>query len=178
MDDWFAYFGRLGRLAKVAVSIVVKPSGTSRPVSRGVRTMATDSGSPKVRATWLTMLNDELRLIDETEILPIDGDVDFDKETLHGVASLEDRKLYTYAENLEERSARMLVDARYTRDGADAKERLIRKSYEMSLKSGIVRDLLWSNLKDEFDLWAPQLYVGLRKGWIVVSGRREPEEKK
>jgi hypothetical protein len=134
--------------------------------------MSDDSDRPKVRATWHSMLKDELQMIDSSEVYNPDGEVDENAETVLGTAPVEDQKLFTYAEKLEERATRMLVDARYTREGSEEKERLVRKSFEMTMKSGIVRDILWANLKDEFDCWAPHLYIGIRKDWVVVSGKR------
>jgi hypothetical protein len=74
---------------------------------------------------------------------------------------------------LEEQATRMLVDARYTREGSEEKERMVSKSFELTVKSGLLRDMLWTNIKDQFDCWAPHLYVGIRKGYVVVTGRRE-----
>jgi hypothetical protein len=130
------------------------------------------SDDSKVRATWHSMLKEELSLIDEHDLINPDAEVDDQHETVVGVAPIEDQKMYTYAERLEEKATRILVDARFTRDGSTERERLTRKSFEMTIKSQIVRDILWANLKDEFDLWAPHLYVGLRKDFVVVSGNK------
>lgn len=131
-----------------------------------------NSDAPQIRTTWHSMLKEELGMIDQTDLINPDAEVDNTLETVLGVAPVEDQSLFTYAEKLEEKATRILVDARYTREGLAEKERLVRKSFEMTLKSGIVRDILWANLKDEFDCWAPHLYIGLRKDFLVVSGKR------
>lgn len=133
--------------------------------------MTNDTGRRNI--TWLSMLKDSLSLIGESDLINPDGEVDEQSETILGVAPLEDQKLFTYAEKLEEQATRMIVDARFCREGTDEKEKMARKSYELTLKSGLCRDMLWTNLKDEFDCWAPHLYIGLRKDFVVVSGRRK-----
>ena len=139
--------------------------------------MTNDSDAPNVRITWLAMLKDSLSMISEDELLNPEGEVDESSETILGVAPLEERRRFTYAERLEEEATRMLVDARFTREDSKEKQRLVKKSFELTMKSGLLRDMMWTNIKDQFDCWAPELYVGIRKGFVVVSGRRTEEKK-
>jgi len=131
-----------------------------------------DSGNGRVRTTWLAMLKDSLSMIDESELYNPDNDVDESVDTVLGTAPLEERRMLTYAERLEEQATRMLVDARYSREGSEEKEKMVRKAFELTAKSSLLRDMMWANLKDQFDCWAPHLYIGLRKDFVVVTGKR------
>ena len=134
--------------------------------------MSDDRDDRKSQTTWLAMLNDSLSMISEDELLQPDGEIDEATETVLGVAPLIEQRRFTYAEKLEEQATRMIVDARFTREGSDEKEKMVRKSFELTMKSSLLRDMLWTNLKDQFDCWAPHLYIGLRKDYVVVTGRR------
>jgi len=127
----------------------------------------------QVRATWFDFLRSELGMIAYDELIdPEIEQQDTDKPV--GRAPMEDRRLYTYSEKLEEKSARTLVDARFCRN-AEEREGLMEKAYEYNIKAGIAREIMWSNLKDEFHLWDPSVYVGLRKDFVVVSGIQKKE---
>lgn len=122
------------------------------------------------RGTWFNMLKIELGMIGE-ENLVNPGAPPQEHETVLGIATSLDQRLFTYAEKTDERSTRTLVDARYCQD-EDERTRLFNKAYELSIKAGIAKDLLWCNLKDEFGMWDANKYVGLRKDFVVVAGPR------
>lgn len=135
-----------------------------------------DSDAAKTsRTTWFSLLREELTLIDDKDCVDPHGEVDEQVEVVHGIASLEERRLFTYALRLEEMSARLMVDARFCRGGQEERQRLLARAYEADVKAKVVREVLWADVMDEFGCWAPDRYVGLRSGFTVVSGRRTKE---
>lgn len=122
------------------------------------------------RGTWFNMLKIELSMIDDGDLVD-PGAEPAPHEAMVGVATELDKRLFTYAEKTEEKSTRTLVDARFCRD-EEEQRRLFNRAYELSIKADIAKNLLWCNLKDEFNLWDSALYVGLRRDFVVVKGER------
>ena len=126
------------------------------------------------RGTWFNLLKIELGMIDDDQLLNPGADQQ-PHETLLGVASALDKRLFTYSEKTDEKSTRTLVDARYCQD-PEERTKLFNRAYELSIKANIAKDLLWANIKDEFGMWDADKYVGLRRDFAVVSGPRRREE--
>lgn len=122
------------------------------------------------RGTWFNLLRIELSMIEDDSLVNPGADPQ-PHETVIGVASSLDKKLFTYAEKTDEKSTRLLVDARFCQD-EQQREAFFNRAYELSIKAGIAKDLLWANIKDEFNAWDAGKYVGLRRDYTVVTGPR------
>lgn len=127
---------------------------------------AKDGGS------WLSMLKIELQFIEPDQMIEPESTTEEDEregEHILGDATLETKKLWTYFCTLEERSTRAFIDAKYTKHDPDNREALMKKAAELKAKAEMARQILFLNLRDQFGIWNPNLGIGIRKGWKVVS---------
>lgn len=118
---------------------------------------------------WLTMLREELMLIGSDDLIMPDGEVDEEHETDVGEASHEVKKLWTYYCATEERATRMMIDAQYERKNPERKEALRKEALQLKVKAETAKQIMWVCLREQFDLWNPNLGVGIRGDWRVVS---------
>jgi hypothetical protein len=132
----------------------------------------------KEESSWLSMLKMELSLIGPDELIEPesgDGEDDDERDNEHflGEASMEIKRLWTYFATLEEKATRTLIDAKYARASIDKRESLLKKASEMKAKAEMARSILFLNIRDQYQIWNPNLAVGIRKGWRVVSFKSE-----
>jgi hypothetical protein len=106
----------------------------------------------------------ELNNIEEKDFRWTDQNIS-GNEHIVGEASDGLKRIWTFAEKLEEAALQSLVQARFSKS-REAGEELYKKAKEFKEKEETLRRIFWICLKDEFNLWDRP--VGIRKGFKVV----------
>jgi len=124
------------------------------------------SGDEKKGASWFRMLPMEMDMLDIHDVIEPDNPGASDNETAVGLADNDIKKLYTLMIRTEEKATRTLVDARYERD-KEKKEQLRTQAIAQKAKADVLREILFSVVRDTFNLWDQN--IGIRAEWIVVT---------
>ena len=92
-----------------------------------------------------------------------------------GQAPIECKRLFTYAAMLEEKAERTAVDAKYSQKSDEEITEVMKESSIMAFKADLVKKILLALLRDHFDLWEPNMNIGLRKGFEVIYYEKKPD---
>jgi len=114
-------------------------------------------------STFLKLL--PLELNELTEFMEPPAEIAPD-DRLVGDMSDTDKRLWTLGKLLEKDCNQYQLDAKYA-PNKDQRRELIAKARELGAKSNILISLLWTSLRDEFELWSER-NVGVRMGFKVV----------
>jgi len=118
-------------------------------------------------STWLDIVTAELELatVEPGDPMEPSGEVgQHDHEV--GQANETQRRLYIISVRWKKEAMQCVVDSNFAKSEEEM-ERLALKAVELKEKSGILLDIFWASLKDEFKLW-DRFSIGLRDGWTVV----------
>ncbi len=126
-------------------------------------------------STWLELLGLEFQYIEEKDCVEPKAKLDSKKDHVVGDMTKDQKKLYTYWLNLQREAEQTLLAARYENDEGRQKEILL-KAEELGAKAGVIREIFWISLRDEFALWGKG-EIGVRKGFKVVWSEEENEPK-
>lgn len=116
-------------------------------------------------STWLKLLPLELDDISESDI--IEPTYELEKND-HKVGEMSDmsKRLFTLGQILEKDANQYHLDFQYC-NVKEQKVELEAKSYEYIAKAGLIKQMLWVGIRDEFGLWGNN--IGVRAGFIVVT---------
>ena len=122
-------------------------------------------------STWLKLLPMELDSIEDNLLLEPDHSIRNDDIEV-GEMSAICKKLFTLGRLLEKDASQSYLDSKYCPD-KDRKLELQSKASELGTKSGVLKEIMWISIKDDFNLWRET--IGIRMGFKVVISKPDDD---
>ena len=126
-----------------------------------------------ISGSWLSILDTSLQMISEDEFVDPTDPIE-EGNTVEGIMSLEEKRLYTYTMQLTKRMYALNGDIMFSGGTGDtpAKEIMRDEMSSLKAKADIARKLMFNSIQDRLNLWGKS--VGIRGEFQVVSWN-EPE---
>lgn len=116
--------------------------------------------------SWLEVVRQDLEQIEESDLIEPPMEAEEDEEVL-GEASPYLRRLWTLAAMMQKKAKLAELEIIYNSSHASQKE-LRAQASELAHKAEILRNVFWSETKDELNSW-DRPAIGIRRDWVVVA---------